>query len=143
MVFVLDGEIIPDNDPRAIARRRGETSGRQQGNSGPRISGIHGNGGNGNTGQARQQGNTQGFGPFGGGGGGGAGQGAPRAPGQMLQPGQPIGDINESLKKYVQPIPFAGTVIQPIAFLAVGLGFMLAGQQGILFGLMAYYVLTL
>lgn len=63
MVLIIDGEIVQDNDPRAIARRKPSTASPSR-PAGANVAGVHGGGGGGASNRA----------PGGGGGARGAGQ---------------------------------------------------------------------
>eukprot|EP00054_Salpingoeca_dolichothecata_P008911 m.50426 g.50426 ORF g.50426 m.50426 type:complete len:147 (+) comp18032_c1_seq1:28-468(+) len=125
MVMIINGEVVPDDDPRAIARRRQAASSSSSSSGRPNT-------------YASSSGGTQGvfgFGSSGNGSNNNRGSGPRPSPGNVpswLAPGTPLGNINAQLSAHVQAFELGGFVIYPIVLLAAALACFIFGIRGLI-----------
>eukprot|EP00794_Sanderia_malayensis_P012299 gene12299-13567_t len=119
MVKIIDGEIVPDDDPRAVEWERRQRQ--QQGWSDPRL----------RQSQQQQQQSGTGLGRSAFGLGGMMGGGAAQHPGQRV--GSPFQGINNKLMEMgLQPWNVGAYVIEPIFTVAFLLALVFYGIKGLI-----------
>lgn len=130
MVKIIDGEIVQDDDPRAIEWERRQRQ--NQGYSDPRLR-------NNQNEQQQQQGSMGAFGGLFGGGMGRAG--APGAGHQQGQGQSPFDGINQRLSEFgLRPWNIGGNVVEPIVTVALILALVFYGLRGVMVVAIVWYL---
>jgi len=121
MVKIINGEVVPDNDPRAQEwTRRQNTPSYSQNNTNTNTRARTSNIGNSNTGSNSSQQNT----------GGGAQQ-------------SPLVDVNNRLRGLGVPnFQLAGQVVEPVFTVAALLALVFWGFPGLLIVAVVWYIMT-